>query len=288
MTSSLVQDIMRVSSMTAFPDGAPYRSISLGQIRRLVEEHGISGKDVEIAALENNIVPERYAGNMKTLTCADQRILLKSRVSVVGQGGLGGMVTEILARVGIGSLNVIDPDIFEDSNLNRQLLCTEDSLFESKARTAVKRIREINGSVDATAHPFFLSESNAPNVLKDSNVVVDCLDCMKTRFTVARSASRLRIPLVSAAIAGTSGHLTTIFPEDPGLESIYGSEALVEDKGAEAVLGCLPQIASLMASLECAEVLKILLDHGTLLRNRLLIVDLNENLFEIIALQASE
>ena len=90
--------------------------------------------------------------------------------------------------------------------------------------------------------------------------------------------------MVSAAVAGGSGHLTVIFPEDPGLKLIYGDSVDPSMKGAEASLGCLPHAVTLLSSLECSEVVKILLKKGTLPRNRLLVVDLMDNSFETLQL----
>ena len=89
--------------------------------------------------------------------------------------------------------------------------------------------------------------------------MVDCLDSVYTRQILETLAKSLQIPMVSAAVGGSTGHITTIFPEDPGLKLIYGDQVDPSFKGAEASLGCLPQAVTLISSLECSEVLKILL-----------------------------
>ena len=104
-------------------------------VSRIAERFGIPGRDVEIAALERDIVPERYIRNMKSFSCQDQIRLLKARVFVAGAGGLGGAVVEILAREGIGHLTIADGDRFEESNFNRQFLCTRKSLGWFKAES---------------------------------------------------------------------------------------------------------------------------------------------------------
>ena len=91
--------------------------------------------------------------------------------------------------------------------------------------------------------------------------------------------------MVSAAVAGLSGHLTTIFPQDKGLETIYGPiDQLKADKGEEVHLGCLAPGVNLIASLECVEALKVLLDRKHALRNRMLVVDLTDYTFETLQL----
>jgi molybdopterin-synthase adenylyltransferase len=241
-------------------------------------------RDAGIFGLKNGNIPERYARNMGTFSIRDQIVLLGSRVCIVGLGGLGGAVTEILARLGIGALTLVDGDVFEDSNLNRQLLSTMETLGASKATTAASRVRQINPSVQTRIHDVFLDDRNAARLIEGANVVVDCLDNLKTRFVLEKAAKAAGIPLVSAALAGAYGQVTTIFPEDPGLAQIYGPEDQVPAKGAEAALGTLPYTAMMMASLECSEITKILLKRGSLLRNRLLVVDLMDNEIEVLTL----
>jgi molybdopterin-synthase adenylyltransferase len=211
--------------------------------------------------------------------------LLRARVSIVGLGGLGGGVTEILARIGIGRLNLIDGDDFEDSNLNRQFLSTCDLLATPKAQAAVQRVHQINPSVEVLHHRRFLTQENSLDLLAESDLVVDCLDNLKTRFELEHACKKIRAPLVSAAVAGSSGQLTTIFPDDNGFRLIYGDPHQAPLKGAETALGTMPYSVTTLAALECAEVVKVLLNRGTLLRNRLLIADLMDATFDIVSLQ---
>jgi molybdopterin-synthase adenylyltransferase len=269
----------------SFPDGKPYQGISTQAIANAAKLHfGNDGRMAEIYALTHHGIPERYARNMQTFSSQDQAVLLNSRVCIVGLGGLGGAVTEILARLGIGALTLIDGDIFEDSNLNRQILSTLRWMGVSKVKTAGKRVQDINPSVQTRIHEVFLDSLNGPQLIEGANVVVDCLDNLKDRFVLEKAAKAANIPLVSAAIAGTYGQITTVFPEDAGLSLIHGPEDMVPAKGAEASLGTLPYTALLMASLECSEVAKILLKRGNLLRNRLLVMDLMDNVMDVLPL----
>ena len=242
------------------------------------------GRSTEIPVLDPLEIPERYARNMGTFSAQDQIVLFGSRVCIVGLGGLGGTVTEILARLGIGALTLVDGDVFEDSNLNRQLLSTLETLGASKTTAAESRVRQINPSVKTRIHDVFMDARNAAGLIEGADVVVDCLDNLKIRFVLETAAKAAKIPLVSAAIAGTYGQITTIFPEDPGLTLIYGPEDQVPAKGVETALGTLPYTAMTMASLECSEITKILLKRGKLLRNRLLVMDLMDNVIDVLAL----
>jgi molybdopterin/thiamine biosynthesis adenylyltransferase len=247
--------------------------------------HGVPGRDVEVAALEAGLVPERYARNMKTYSLADQAALLRSCACVVGLGGLGGAVVEILARLGVGTLRLIDGDIFEESNLNRQFLSREQGLGKPKAQEAARRVAAINTSVVVHVHEAYLTETNALRFLSDSDVTIDCLGGLKDRFVLEEAAKKAGCPLVSAAVAGLTGHVTTIFPSDPGLRLIYGDAVSLPTAGAEASLGCLPQITTLFAALECSEAAKILLKKKPSLRNRLMVMDLDDMGTEVLELQ---
>ena len=284
MGVELDREIKRCVTEESFPDSDTYNSLSVEHVIRLSRQFEVSGKEIELAALEADIIPERYARNMKAYTLEDQAALLRSMVSVVGLGGLGGGVTEILARSGVGSLNLIDGDIFEDSNLNRQFLSRQPLLATSKAEAAIQRVKEINSSIEVHHFHEFLSEKSGSKLLGGSDAVVDCLDSLYTRLILEKLAKDLKIPMVSAAVAGSTGHVTTIFPEDPGLKLIYGNQVDPSGKGAEASLGCLPQAVTLLSSLECSEVLKILLKKGTVSRNKLIVVELLDNTFDVLQL----
>lgn len=281
-TTSL--DFERLAETRIFPDKTPYKSLSVHHVLEISRRSGVSGREVEITALEKGIVPERYARNMRTLSLADQATLLKARAAVVGLGGLGGAVTEILARMGVGRLTLIDGDRFEDSNLNRQLLSSVAHLGHLKAEAARQRVSRINPSVDCSEAAEFLTPENAGQLLAACDVVVDGLDNLPARFMVEDACRRMGRPLVSAAVAGASGHVTTIFPEDRGLRLIYGEPQNLPLKGAETALGTVPFSVVFLASLECAEVAKIILKKGTLFRNKLLVADLTDGVIEVMNL----
>jgi len=278
-------DLEELSEAKTFPDKTPYRSLSVQHVLELSRRSGLSSRETEIAAIENDVVPERYARNMRTFSLADQATLLKAHAGVVGLGGLGGTVTEILARMGVGHLTLIDGDRFEDSNLNRQLLSSIALLGHPKSEAARQRVDQINPSVHCSGPAEFLSPENANDWLASCDVVVDCLDNLPARFMVEDACRRLRRPMVSAAVAGASGHVTTIFPGDRGLRLVYGEPQDLPPKGAETSLGTVPFSVTFLAALECAEVAKILLGKGSPLRGKLLLADLMDGMVEVITLQ---
>jgi len=282
--NDIINKVKEVSVRKKFPDGSLYTSISIEHIINLSNFFQLSGRHIEITALDENIIPEHYVRNMKTFSPKDQSILLGSRASIVGLGGLGGAVTEILARIGIGTLTLIEADTFEENNLNRQFLSTHRLLDTSKTKAAIKRVRDINPTISVAGHDELLEHDNAASLTEHSDVIVDCLDNIQTRFLLESAAKKVGSPLVSAAVAGVYGHVISIFPEDKGLSLIYGDSDILPQKGVETSLGCLPHAVTLLAALETSEVVKILLKKGSILRNKLGVMDLMDNIFEVLDL----
>jgi molybdopterin/thiamine biosynthesis adenylyltransferase len=282
--SDLRTHINREATDRHRPDGTAYRSLSTEAVGRLAGELAVTPGQIERTALETGIVPERYTRNMATLTPEDQHRLLECTACIVGVGGLGGHVADILARIGVGRLRLVDGDRFEDSNLNRQRFADLASLGQSKVATAREQIAAINPAVAVVALAERLSADNGPAILGDADIAVDCLDTLQARRHLQAACRDSKIPMVSAAVAGVSGQITVIHPDDKGLAALYGDLELADDKGAETTLGNLPYAVTMLASLECSEVIKILLGRDSTLHGRLLIFDLAEPVFEVIDL----
>jgi len=232
--------------------------------------------DVYVQAMELGIYPYRYVRNRDIVSLEEQLRLARSRVAVIGAGGLGGQVILLLARLGVGHLVVIDRDVFDETNLNRQALCTTASLETSKAIQAAASVSAINPAVWVTAHQISLDRQNGGELLAGCQVLVDALDNVPDRLALEALARHLGIPLVHGALAGFQGQVMTIWPEDPGLRQVYDPQIALEDsvKRPEAVLGVPSITAALVATLQAMEVLKVLLGRGNPFRNRIAFVDL--------------
>jgi len=264
--------------------GEKYNSILVNQIKEIAGKFKLPSKEIEILALQDNIIPERYQRNLGVISPLEQIKLLQSKVAIIGAGGLGGTVIELLTRIGIGELIIADKDIIGDSNLNRQILSKETNLGQNKIEAAVKRVKEINSSVEITGHSVFIDSDNVKEIIEGADVAVDALDNLPSRFVLQKACRDLKIPLVHGAIAGFNGQLTTIFPEDKGLELIYGSDRDLPEHGSEVILGAPTVTPALIASLEAQEVIKILLKRGKLFRNRLLYLDIEGGTIEVLNL----
>lgn len=238
--------------------------------------------EAERAVLEAGFLPMRYRRNRHMISAAQQLTLFRSQVAVVGCGGLGGYVLEELARLGVGRLAAIDPDAFEEHNLNRQLFSSQATLGQSKPAAAMERIAQINPAVAVRAIPLRFARETAADFIGGVDVVADGLDSVETRLELAAACGALGIPLVHGTIAGWFGYVTTVFPGEDTLQRLYGRWS--GGRGIETDLGNPAFTPAVVASLEVAEIVKVLLGVGTLLRERVLCVNLLDMEMESIAM----
>ncbi len=289
METLLVQDIKNRAHRGSVPGGDQYNYLDLEAVEEISRRHSRLKREVEITALEQGIIPLRYQRNLGTIGIRGQIALLRSRAGVVGAGGLGGIALELLARMGVGEIVVVDHDHFSESNLNRQLLASEVNLGEFKVEAARKRAAEINSSVEIIP---CLSRGDTgcwQRLLAGCKVVLDCLDNLGSRFALEKACQALRSPLVHGAIAGFLGQLTVIWPGEPLLVSIYGSPLSPERNcGTEVLLGNPASTPALVASWQVNEAVKVLAGMEEVLRGKLLIIDLLSSETRLIELSVGE
>ena len=276
--------IRRLSTGWTAPDKKKIRVIDLRGVRFISSKKRIPPREIEISCLEQNIIPIRYIRNIGTIGIEGQLKLLCSTVAVCGVGGLGGTIIELLARQGIGHLVIIDNDKFAENNLNRQIMATEGDLKKSKVKVAATRIKKINSAVTVTAVNKKIDSKNVKNLIKDVGVVIDGLDNLMTRQTVADACNKLKIPFVHGAIAGFNGQLMTIFPGDKGLNAICGLSADENECGIETHTGNPAATPAVIAAWEVQEAIKIITGIGNPIRNRLIFLDFADGTFDEIFL----
>ena len=163
----------------------------------------------------------------------DQSILKNSKVLIVGVGGLGCEIAKNLAMVGVGQLDLVDLDIVEHSNLNRQILFVDARMGEAKAHAAAKMLRKVNPNITINSYHSSL-EGLDPRIYKDCDLIVGGLDSMKARLNLNSQAVRFNKPLVDAGVAGYHGHVYTIFP---GQNACYECYPMVS-KDSEEMAAC--------------------------------------------------
>ncbi|UUV18912.1 HesA/MoeB/ThiF family protein [Fusobacteria bacterium ZRK30] len=216
---------------------------------------------------------DRYSRNKKMISTDEQKKLSESTVVILGVGGLGGYVLEMLARIGVGKLLLVDFDKFEVSNLNRQIISTEDNLGLLKVEEAKKRVEIINPEIKVVAVNKKISDHNIDGIIKGADIVVDALDSSRLKRVVEKSCAKNKIPMVHGAIGGWIAQVAVIMPGDFILDKIYSGDDLENKMGNPSFT------PALAASIQVGEVIKFLLNKGELLNNEVLYIDLEYNSF---------
>jgi molybdopterin/thiamine biosynthesis adenylyltransferase len=242
--------------------------------KEAVEFYGLSFQEVENIALKNRITPLRYKRNQSTISIENQLKLLNSHVAIVGCGGLGGHIAEILTRIGVGTLTLFDFDIFEEHNLNRQNFSNYNSLGKEKVLVVKEALELINPSLHVEAFIKKFDPFMDMDLIKNSNVVVDALDNPQTKLDLASTCKEKNIAFVHGAIAGMTGQFTT----SNTLENLYRGSG----SGIEKSVGNPSFSVTFAASIQSSEVIKTILGIGDTLKENILITNLLENEFTIL------
>lgn len=218
----------------------------------------------------------RYDRN-KIFSGDQQDELGEKRAAVIGCGGLGGYAIEMLARAGVGHIRVCDGDVFDETNLNRQLFCTEAMLGEKKAEAAAARIKAVNSQIEAEAVSCNLAEENAIRILDGCHVVIDALDNVRDKLLLQKICREQEIPMIHGAVGGWFGQVTTIFPGNDTLSLIYSDDAEVSQE-----LGNPSFSPAMIAAVQVSEAIKVMLGSEDVLMRKLLFIDLMTNDFQIV------
>ncbi|MGB3365953.1 MAG: HesA/MoeB/ThiF family protein [Acidaminobacteraceae bacterium] len=220
----------------------------------------------------------RYIKN-GIFTSEEMSILRSSNICIIGCGGLGGHILEMLARLGVGNLTIVDGDVFDESNLNRQILSSESNIGKSKVMEALKRIESINSDVVIKPINEFVTGENVNDIIKSSELVIDALDSIDDRKILAHACESSNKIMIHGAIAGWYGQVSTIYPGDKTIDRLYPSK---HKKGVEVSLGNPSFTPALIASIQVSEALKVITSKPHTLRNKIMYIDLLYNDFEVI------
>ena len=227
-------------------------------------------------------MPTRYIGDgyweiasrqMSIVTRSEQERFKDAKITVIGCGGIGGETIEMLARMGIGELVLVDEDAFDLSNLNRQTLATITDLGLDKSAVAAEKVRLINPYVKTTIFNEHVDQTNIDKVIGDSDIVIDALDNVLTRVIVSRKAKEKGIAYIHGAIHGTMGQITVFLPNsEKTYEEMFNLPSIgkeLDDETVEALKnvtsGVPPVIGptpNLIGCLEAFEAYKIITGVG--------------------------
>jgi len=219
---------------------------------------------------------ERYSRHLLVPEVGEegQRKLLDARVLLLGAGGLGSPAALYLAAAGVGTIGIVDDDVVDLSNLQRQVIHTTDRIGVPKVDSAEETIRGLNPDVEVVKYVTRLDASNIMEIIDGWDIVVDGADNFPTRYLLNDATVRLRIPVVSASILGFDGQLSVFDPyAGPCYRCLYPvppPAELAPSCGANGVLGVLP---GTMGLLQATEVVKLIIGAGEPLIGRLLLYE---------------
>jgi len=219
---------------------------------------------------------ERYGRHLllPEIGTEGQLALLDAKVLLLGAGGLGSPVGLYLAAAGVGTLGLVDDDVVDLSNLQRQVLHTTGRVGTPKVDSAEQAIGDLNPDVKVVKYPVRLGASNIMEIIEGYDVIVDGVDNFPTRYLLNDATVRLGIPVVSASILGFDGQISVFKPYDgPCYRCLYPvppPAELAPSCGANGVLGVLPGV---MGLLQAVEVIKLVTGAGDPLVGRLLLYE---------------
>ena len=231
---------------------------------------------------------ERYSRQilMSEVGAEGQARLLASRVLIVGAGGLGSPAALYLAAAGVGTLGVVDDDVVDVSNLQRQVLHATDAVGAPKVASARRTINGLNPEVQVVARRARLDSTNVESLIEGYDVILDGTDTFETRYLLNDAAVAARIPVVHASVFRFEGQVTTFVPfEGPCYRCLYPTPPPPELAPACSVVGVLGVVPGIMGTLQANEVLKLLLGIGETLAGRLLVFDALDSTFSEIRLE---
>ncbi|MFA4825462.1 MAG: HesA/MoeB/ThiF family protein [Methanoregula sp.] len=211
---------------------------------------------------------ERYKRQMILFGEEGQERLKKAHIFIAGAGGLGSPVSIYLAVAGVGTITIVDMDVVDQSNLNRQILHFGRDIGRKKTASAEEKLRELNPDITVNAIDAKIEESNAAKLIGNADGIVDAMDNYPTRYLLNDVAIAKAIPLFHGGIRGFYGQATTIIPgTTPCLKCIFPK---APPKEVFPVVGVTPGI---IGTIQANEVIKYLTGSGKLLTNRLFIWD---------------
>ena len=214
---------------------------------------------------------------LKDVGAIGQKKIIKSKVLIIGMGGLGCPVAEFLARAGVGSIGIIDSDNVDLSNIHRQSLYDINDLKKSKVVAAKKKLKKINSGIKVRSYKIRLNKINYNKIIKEYDYIVDGSDNFKTKFLINDFCKVSKKFLVSGAISKFDGHVFTFDFKNkntPCIRSFFQ-----EDKISDDILNCeyegiLGTVAGIIGTIQANEILKKILDIGKNLNGYILILDL--------------
>ena len=215
-----------------------------------------------------------------------QQKLLNSKVLVIGAGGLGCPCLQYLVSCGIGTIGIVDGDIIDISNLQRQILFTTNDIGKNKSIIAKEKLKDIHPSTKIGSFPFYIDEKNAIDLISKYNVVVDCTDDFKTRYLINDVCAELSMPLIFGANYQFEGQIAVFKMDDStiNLRDVFPTPPKQAIRCEEA--GALGAVLGILGSLQALETIKLITEQKDGLNNEMLYLNLMK--YETIKIKISK
>ena len=214
---------------------------------------------------------------LKNVGSLGQKKIIKSKVLIIGMGGLGCPAAEFLSRAGVGSLGIIDSDNVDLSNIHRQSLYDMKDLKESKVKAAKKKLNKINSKIKVNCYKIRLNKNNYKKIIRKYDYIIDGSDNFKTKFLINDFCKTSKKILVTGAISKFDGHIFTFNfknKKTPCIRSFFQEKEISDDILNCEYEGILGTVAGVVGTILANEILKKILNIGQSLNGYILILDL--------------
>jgi molybdopterin/thiamine biosynthesis adenylyltransferase len=221
-------------------------------------------------------VKQRYSRHilLENIGQKGQLKILEAKVLVVGSGGLGSAVLLYLAAAGVGTIGIVDSDVVELSNLQRQIIHFTEDLGKPKIQSAKEKINKINPHVQVNMHHEFLNSGNILERIRDYDFIIDGTDNFSSKFLINDKCITASKPFSHAGVLGFEGQMMTIVPgQSACFRCVFPEPPPSDIVPSSSQVGILGSLAGMFGTLQATEAIKYIVGEGDLLINRLLICD---------------
>ena len=239
------------SFLSGYKESCEGPFVRIGDVKALAHETGLSEREVMCALLDAGFWPERFRRSRSVLSSEGLKRLLLSRVFIAGCGGLGGHVAALLARSGVGSFVLCDPDIFEESNLNRQMFCTESTLGRPKAEVCRESLLDMASYLDVEAHVLAVDEKNLPALMTGCSAVADGLDSVPKKLMLEEASVKAGLPFVHGSVNREEGFAFIETAGERRLADMWPDARACAEQGDTSFTSAPDTVASSAAGVAC-------------------------------------
>ena len=218
----------------------------------------------------------------------DMKSIMNTTVAVVGAGGLGSPALRLLTALGFGKIRIIDRDIVELSNIQRQTVYNTSDIGEPKVEAATTNLKMVNPNVEFEPTCISIGEDNAIDLLQGADIILDGLDSFKARRAVNKASIALGIPYIFAGAVEYYANLSTFVPGKTGCLNCVMGEAEDNPENTCANVGVTPTLLSLVAAVEVNEAIRIATGKVPILENRLMTIDSSSLTFDFFDIGKAE